>query len=455
LSQKQDNPGTTRREFLRQAAAATVAGAAATTLSSMPTTAEGMRRLRGANERILIGHVGLGGQGMTHVRLLHDNAGPPKDANDSSLNNNTQSIAVCDLYVRRKKQSQGFLGLQDNQTFDDHRKLLEVKDIDAVWVTTADQWHAPVALAAMEAGKHVYIEKPMCKTIEEAYQLHETAKRTGKIVQVGSQGCSDQKWHVAGDVVKSGRIGHLVVAQGSYCRNSKGGEWNYYTIDKDAGPHATGDGYVNWDVFRKGQGPAAWDPDRFFRWRKYWAYGNGIMGDLFPHRLHPLMYAMAMPQDGNDGFPKRVASLGGLYVQKVNPETGKPDREVPDFTNLIIDYPNDCSIMLLGSVINEQGWQDMIRGNKATLYFGGNGVEVKPEAVWADEVEGGTVPVNGWDERIEYHEKNFLDCIRNNGVPNCNIDLALRVQVALSMGETAYRQGKTMHFDPQTRRVWG
>jgi hypothetical protein len=111
--------------------------------------------------------------------------------------------------------------------------------------------------------------------------------------------------------------------------------------------------------------------------------------------------------------------------------------------------------MLLGSVINEQGWQDMIRGNKATLYFGGNGVEVKPEAVWADEVEGGTVPVNGWDERIEYHEKNFLDSIRNNTVPNCNIDLALRVQVALTLGEMAYRQGKTMHFDPRTRRVWG
>ncbi|HZO90562.1 MAG TPA: Gfo/Idh/MocA family oxidoreductase [Chthonomonadaceae bacterium] len=447
MSENQDNQ-TSRREFLRNAAVTVSAGVAATTLSSMPTTAHAMARIRGANDRLLIGHVGLGGQGMTHVRLLRDNA-------NEGLKNNTESIAVCDLYVRRKKGAQNFLGLKDNQTYDDYRKLVENKDLDAVWVTTSDNWHAPVALAAMEAGKHVYIEKPMCKTLEEAFALHDTAKRTGKIVQVGSQGCSDEKWHVAGRVVKSGRIGKLVMAQGSYCRNSKGGEWNYYTIDKDAGPTSTGDGYVNWEMFRRGQGPKEWDPDRFFRWRKYWAYGTGIMGDLFPHRLHPLMIAMAQPQDGYDGFPIRVASLGGIYVQKINPETGKPDREVPDFTNIIVDFPNDCSLMLLGTVINEQGWQDMIRGNKATLYFGGSGVEIKPERVWSDEVEGGTEPVNGPGEDIAVHERNFIDSIRNNTVPNCNIDLAVRVQTMISLGEMAYRQGKTMHFDPKTRKAWG
>jgi predicted dehydrogenase len=446
MSDNQNRSEPTRREFLRKAAVTVAAGVAAPHASSMPTTAEGLRRVIGANDRILIGHVGMGGQGMTHVRLLKENA-------NDNLKNNTESIAVCDLYVRRKKGAQGFLGLKDSQAFDDYRQLLGIKEIDAVWVTTSDNWHAPVALAAMEAGKHVYIEKPMCKTLEEAFALHDTAKRLNRIVQVGSQGCSDEKWHVAGRVVKSGRIGKVIMSQGSYCRNSKGGEWNYYTIDKDAGPQATGDGYVNWETFRRGQGPKEWDPDRFFRWRKYWAYGNGIMGDLFPHRLHPLMIAMNMPQDGTDGFPLRVASLGGIYVQKINPETGKPDREVPDFTNIIVDFPNDCSLMLLGSVVNEQGWQDMIRGNKATLYFGGNGVEIKPERVWSDEVEAGTEPVNGPGEDIAVHERNFLDAIRTNGVPNCNIDLAVRVQTMISLGEMAYRKGKTMHFDPKTRTV--
>ena len=178
------------------------------------------------------------------------------------------------------------------------------------------------------------------------------------------------------------------------------------------------------------------------------------MGDLFPHRLHPLAIAMNVSQEGTDGYPVRVASLGGTYVQKINPETGKKDREVPDFTNIIVDMDNDSSIMLLGSVINEQGWQDMIRGNKATLYFGGNGVEVRPERDYSDEVEGGTLPVNGPGEDIAVHERNFLDAIRTNGVPNCNIDLAARVQTMISLGEMAYRNGKTMHYDAKTGKYW-
>ena len=444
MSDNSTPQGDTRRDFLRKAAIGVAAGA--TSASVMPTTAAAMQRVIGANDRIQIGHVGLGGQGMTHVRLLKQNA-------QDNLKNNTESIAVCDLYVRRKKQAQQFLGLDDAAAYDDYRRLVDRPDLDCVWVTTSDQWHADVAMAAMESGKHVYCEKPMCKTVDQAYAMHATAKRTKRVVQVGVQACTDLKWHVAGDAVKSGRIGHTVMGQGSYCRNSKEGEWNYYTIDPDASPHATGDGYVNWDLFRRGVEPAAWDPDRFFRWRKYWEYGSGILGDLFPHRLHPLMIALAQPQDGFEGFPIHVASLGGLYVQKINPVTHKPDREVPDFTNIIVDMKDECSIMLLGTVINEIGWQDMVRGNKATIYFGGDGVEIKPERIWSDEVEGGVLPVGGPGEDIAAHERNFLDAVRTNGIPNCNIDLGLRVQIMISLGELSYRHRKEYSFDAETRRV--
>lgn len=436
--------GATRREVLKQAAATAVTAAAAVAAAKSSAFSLAAPSVLGANDRIRIGFVGVGGQGQTHIRLLKEN----------EEQNNTVNAAVCDIYRRRKKQAQALAELPDSAAYEDYRKLLERKDLDAIWIATSDNWHAPIAIAAMEAGKHVYIEKPMCRTIEEAFAIWETAKRTKRVVQVGSQGCSDQKWHVAGRVVREGRIGHVVQAQGSYCRNSKNGEWNYYTIDKDAGPHATGDGYVNWDMFRMGKEPKAWDPDRFFRWRKYWAYGNGIMGDLFPHRLHPLAIAMNLPQEGLGGFPLRVSSMGGLYVQKINPETGKPDREVPDFTTIQVDFPEECTLMLLGSTINEQGWQDMIRGNKATLYFGGTGVQIRPERVWAEEVEFGEEPVEGPGESIEEHQKNFLQCIREGGRPNCNIDLALRVQVIVSLGEMSYRRGKTMHFDPKTRKYW-
>ena len=439
--------GSSRREFIKTAA---VGAAVATTASVMPTTAEGMARIKGANDKLLIGHIGVGGQGMAHVNLLKQNS-------KEGLKNNTEQIAVCDLYVRRKKNAQQTLGLSDNQGFDDYRELLDsplAKDIDAIWIATSDNWHAPIALASMEAGKHVYCEKPMCKTLEDAFKLFDTSKRTGKLMQIGSQGCSDLKWHEAGKIVKAGTIGKVVMAQGSYCRNSKIGEWNYYHIDEDAGPNATGDAYVNWEMFRKGTKPAQWDPHRFFRWRKYYAYGNGIVGDLFPHRLHPLMIAMNLPLTGLEGFPMRVSSLGGIYgMNQRADDPKKPDREVPDLTTLMVDFPGGPSMMLLGSTVNEQGLQDMIRGTKGTVYFGSNSVDVKPERIWSEEVEASSQQA-GNGEPIEVHERNFIDCIRHGGTPNCSVDLACRVQVMITLGDLSYQKGKTFHFDPKTRKYW-
>ena len=453
MSHKKEKTETSRREFLK-ATATVAAGTAVTTLSSMPTTAEGMRRVLGANDRIVIGHVGLGSQGFgAHVRLLKENE---KD-------NNTAQVAVCDLYGRRIKESKDHLGLSDSQTYTDYRKLLALKDVDAVVIATSDNWHSQIAIDAMNAGKHVYCEKPMCKTVDEAFAIYDTVKNTKKTFQVGSQGCSDQKWHVAAEVVKSGRIGHVVVGQGSYMRNGRVGEWNNYgRFDIDAGPQASGDAHVDWETFRTGKGPKDWDADRFFRWRKYWAYGSGLVGDLFPHRLHPLFIAMNIPTTGLDGFPVRVSSGGGLYVQKYhtslkNPLTGKmdkPDREVPDFTTLTVDF-KDYTLQAMSSTINDVGWEDMIRGNKASLYFGGSGVKIVPQREWADEADAGEEPVTGPSENIPTHHRNWLDCIRTNGVPNANIDIAVRVQVMISLAEKAYRESKTFTFDPKTRTVKG
>ena len=436
----QNENSTTRRDFLRTAAV-TTAGVAA--VGSMPTTAEAMRRVVGANDRISIGHVGVGAQGLnTHVKLFHE----------AQEANNTQQVAVCDLFNKRVTAAKSMLGLKDSAGYTDYRKLLERKDIDAVVIATSDNWHADVTLGALDAGKHVYCEKPLCRTLEEAFSVLDGVKKSGKIFQLGSQGCSDDKWHAAGRVVRAGKIGAVVVGQGSYMRNSKVGGWNETTVDKDAGPQVSGEEHIDWETFRKGKGPEAWDPDRYFRWRKYWAYGSGMIGDLFPHRLHPLFIAMALSTTGLEGFPLRVSSGGGLYVQKVNPDTGKPDREIPDFVNLNADFGN-MSMMMMSSTCNDVGWEDAIRGNKATVVFGGNAVQIKPQRDWADEVDEGTEPVTGLPENFPTHQKNWLDCIRTNGVPNCNIDLAVRVQVMVTLSERSYRENKTFVFDPATRKA--
>jgi len=444
MSKKQDSDGSTRREMIQKSAITVAAGAAVSAVSHLPATAAGMARIIGANDRINVAHIGLGVQGTTHLRLVKENA-------KEQLNNNTEQIAVCDIYVRAKKVAQATLNLKDNQAYDDYRKLLEHKDIDAVWVTTSDQWHAPITIDAVQAGKHVYCEKPMTRTMEEAFAVYDAVKKSGKVFQVGSQGTSDGKHHAVGAMVKAGKIGKMVVGQDSYCRaDNKVGEWNdYRKIDPDASPTASGDGFINWDVFCKGK-KTPWDPDRYFHWRKWWDYGSGLMGDLLPHRLHPLMYAMAIPLTGIDGYPMRVASTGGLYVQKINPASGKPDREVPDFLTLMVDF-KDYSMMAMSSCVTEQGWPAEIRGNKATILYNGGNIELKPENNYTDEIDGDTTPAPGPTESIPIHEKNFLDCIRSGGVPNGNIDLAIRVQTMISLGELAYRQGHTFHFDPKSR----
>jgi predicted dehydrogenase len=463
MSHKPENQGTTRRDFIRNAAAAAAVTAATAETAKSSVYSLAPARVLGANDRIRIAHVGLGVQGWgAHVRLLKQQAAA----------NNTEQVAVCDLYGRRNRRAGETIGLSEANWYKNHKKMLERKDIDAVVIATSDNWHAPVALDSLAAGKHVYCEKPMCKTLEETFAMYDAVKKSGRKFQLGSQGCSDPMYKGLQEIVKSGKLGKVIMGQHSYNRgDNKTGEWNSYGDNpfkawkegdpangyrnndhRSAGPNAKGEDHIDWDTYRKGTQPAAWDPDRFFRFRKYWEYGSGLVGDLMPHRLNPMMIAMNLPLVGNQGWPTRVSSGGGLYVQKVNPDTGKLDRTVPDFTYITVDFP-DQSLIVMSTSINEQGMRPMIRGNKATLFFSGDRAEIKPERAYSDEVEGEQIRLNSNGEPIEIHQKNWLDCIRNGGEPNGNIDLATRVQTMISLGELAYRYNQTFTFDPSSRKA--
>lgn len=433
MEDKKEKAGMSRREFIK-VAGVTAAGVMASSALGSKVFAQGAPapgRVIGANDRINVAFIGVGGMGGGHLNSMKD-----KEAEW-----NIACVAVCDVWEKRKKWAQGRAGCPDNMVFGDYRKLLEVKDIDAVVIATPDHWHAPIAIAAMEAGKHVYVEKPMTRTLEEAFKMHATAKKTKRVVQVGSQGCSDAKWHTAGQVVREGKIGKVLGAQGSYCRNNPHGEWNY-GIDPDLTEQT-----CDWKMWLGNAPKRPFSPERFFRWRKFWDYGNGIIGDLWPHRLHPLLIAMNM----TDQFPKRVACVG---ADCCNTDEGYGEkRDVADFTMMTAEFPSGAQIYLLGSTVNEQGIPDMIRGNKATLYFGGGKVEVRPERPWADEIEQEDVPVVGPGESHDVHRLNWLECIRNGKEPNCGIDLGLRVQTIVSLAEMSYRQSKMALFDPDKQKV--
>ena len=321
MSQLQDKSasGSNRRRFIKQAAAATTAVAGSGNIIKTPvygqSQAPSTGRVLGANDRVNVGFVGVGNQGFnTHVRQIKNNA----------AKHNAQAAAACDVFSEYRDRAQQFMGIQSGDVYNDHRRLLERKDIDAVIIATVDHWHAPVAIDSMNAGKHVLIEKPMTRYLSEGFDVYDTCKRTKRVMQIGAVFCIEEKWHRAAQLVRDGMIGPLVLGQSSYCRNSPKGEWNY-TIN----PKLT-DKSVDWSRWLGKTGKRPFNADHFFRWRKYNPYCCGILGDLLAHKIHPLMIA-----SGNPEFPKRVACLGTKEITK--------DRDVPDTTQVLANFHGESA----------------------------------------------------------------------------------------------------------------
>jgi predicted dehydrogenase len=429
--------GETRRHFIKKTTLAAAAVAASANLFKTPvygqSQAPSTGRVIGANDRINVGFIGVGKQGEAHY-------GSMKDA---AAENNIALVAACDLSKTRVEKAKTELG-GDCKGFSDYRKLLESKDIDAVCISTHDIWHVPCSIDALNAGKHVYVEKPLSRYLGEAFDVYDAVKKTGKILQVGSQGCSDAKWHKVAELVKAGKIGTMVLGQDSYMRNNPKGEWNY-TIE----PWATA-ADVDWKTWMgKVKKTSDFNADTYFRWRKYYPYCAGLLGDLFPHRVHPLMLATGAPE-----FPSRVVCLGTRAVHSDKAASAPtPERDVPESVQLVAEFPSGLSLMVICASVNEQGLPSLIRGNKGTLYMSGNRVDLKPEKPYADDIDPETFDNLTPGEAIPVHEKNWFDSIRANKQPNANIELAIRVQTVLSMGEMSERLSTMCLFDEKTRKI--
>ena len=439
---------TSRRGFIKRSTAVAAAAAAVGTLKT-PVYGQNQApsaNVTGANNRIVVGFVGVGGQGKgAHV----DQSLAHKDENNLAF------AAVCDVSKTRVAAAQKDIEAKSGnkaEGYEDYRKLMERKDIDAIFCATVDHWHTRVGLAALNSGKHVYIEKPMTRYLSEAFLLADAVKSTGKLLNVGSQGCSDMKWHKAAEWIRAGRIGPMVMSQGSYMRNAPQGEWNY-----DIQPWCTPDD-LNWKMWVGDQIKTGkpFDPDHYFRWRKYYPYCAGLLGDLFPHKLHPYMLAT-----GNPEFPTRVSAVGNHKVGTDSKATGKKatkyPRDVCEIIQLIAEFPSGMVMHITSSTVNQTGTQELIRGHKANLFMAGNRVELKPEQPFASEeaddyvkpdVAEGFAP-----ESVAAHHKNWFSSIRANKQPNCGIDLALKVQTVISLAEASERLGMMCHYDAKTRKV--
>ncbi len=417
-----------RRDFLVSSAAGAVAIAA-----TRPTTA----RADAANDRLTFAVIGCGGMGSGHLGGLMNRAEA----------DNLRVAAVCDVYERRLARARAVSGT-DGVT--DYRKILDRPDIDAVLIATPDHWHTKIAIDAMDAGKHVYVEKPLAHTIEQALAARDAVKRYKKVLQVGPQATGNDGIWQAHEAIKAGRIGKVTWGHATYNRNARVCLFNeHQKIDPTAGPERTGDDHVDWDMWLGHQWGLApkidWNPEHFFRFRKYWPYNGGVATDLLYHKLAPLLLAIAGP-DGQ--YPVRVNASGGLYVEK-------DGRDIPDTFLMTLDYPQEFSLFLASTLTNDSQLPDRIYGKFGTLDLEGTPVlrkngEFEPEfrAKNNDQVEA-TLDANPRRDMVG----NFVDVIRGGGPLNCNVDLGATTMVAIKMAVESYRQRKTMVWDPEKEQV--
>ena len=337
-------PRFNRRNFLMAAGAATAGSLAAGRLNALKLP-YGEGRPIAANDHIQLALIGAGGQGQGDTKTAIEVPG-------------VKLMAVADCYQGRLDHSRELWG-KDIFTTKDYREILARKDIDAVLVATPDHWHKTASVDAMKAGKDVYCEKPMIHLYEDGPEFIETAKSTGRILQVGSQRVSSQIYIKAKEVLASGAIGQLNMITARWDRNSSIGAWNY-TIPDDASTQT-----CDWPRFLGTAPKIPWNPEHFFQWRKWKAYGSGVAGDLFVHLFSGTHFIT-----GSKGPTRAVASGAQRFW--------KDGRDVPDVMLGIFDYPEGFNLSLRVNFVDggEESEGLIFTGSEGTMEIGHKGLTV-------------------------------------------------------------------------------
>lgn len=291
---------------------------------------------------------------------------------------------ACDLYTGRLERMKELYG-KDLFTTKDYREILEKKDIDAVIVATSDNWHSRICIDALNKGKHVYCEKPMVHKLNQGHDVINAWKKSGKIMQVGSQGISGASFAKAKELFQAGEIGKLNCIEATYDRQSAIGAWQY-TIPTDESAQT-----VDWDRYvSMMNAKPKYDAKKFFWWRNYKDFGTGMSGDLYVHLLTGIHYIT-----GSMG-PTKIFSAGQLAYWK-------DGRDVPDVMVSIMDYPETkehpaFQTMLRVNFISGGGDRGAVRfiGSEGVMEKTGNGVRINYSIM--PKAPG----IGGWDSLATY-----------------------------------------------------
>jgi len=416
------NPTTTRREFVKQGLFASALAAGTTIGAPMILSQEA----KGANDRLGVGFIGTGGRCGAHIGIV----------NHFKTQGLVEPVAVCDVYRPRLEAASQATG--GAKMYMEHEALLADPNVDLVCIASPDRLHAPQTIDALKAGKDVYCEKPLThwSQFELAKQIEATSDETGRLVQVGTQHMADDNYPEIIRLIHEGIIGKPVHVECSFFRR---GDWGERMPIPDANAQAGPD--LLWERFLGDAPKVDFSVSRFFQWRMYWDYAGGPATDLLVHTFTPIFCILELD------FPQRVFGGGGNFQY---------DREVPDQCNIIADYPNGPSVVMMNSLSNHVPSDTIIRGTDGVILWGmlqggeGEGVRiVSGEGKNAKELR---MPWKGQGDTTKLWA-DLLECVRTRKQPRCNIKMAVRVQAPLSMGILSHRANKVALFDLEKQSI--
>jgi predicted dehydrogenase len=392
-----------RRDFIKQAALGTAA------LFAYPPA-----RVLGANDRVRVGMIGVGGRGQDLLKEL-------QQVRSAEL------VAIADIYSRRRDEARHMAG--SIQTLDDHRRLLDLKDIDAVIVASPLHLHAQHFVDTVNAGKDLYCEKTMTWSIPEAEQCRAAAKKSDRVVQIGLQHESSGALADAKKWLKDGMVGKVTQVNSWMSRNTPHGKGQWVRpVPSDCTAQN-----VNWQAFLNGRPERSFDPYKFINWRLFWEFSGGNVTENMVHQVAWIMSALDLP------LPTSAYMSGGVFSEK-------DGREVPDTIAVTLDFP-DVVVTWESTFSNSRyGLGEHILGSDGTI----------------EHVAGATDMVSGKsDELTRYfpeklnrpgaaaltsetpdqnHMQNWIDCVRSRKMPNAPVEIGYRSAIAAHMANLAYRK---------------
>jgi predicted dehydrogenase len=428
-----------RRRFIQSATTAGLAfGAAPTILANS--------NWKGANDRVNVAVIGIRGMGKSHIESYQ-------------ALDNVEVAALCDidenLFAERVKGFFTDKGLRKPRIYQDLRKLYEDKDIDAVSVVTPNHWHALAAIWAIQAGKHVSVEKPCCHNIYEGQKLVEAAKKYDVIVQDGAEQRSNPCSISMAEYLSSGKLGEVYMAKGLCYK------WRDTIGRKPDGPVPDG---VHYDLWL---GPAPKRPfneNRFhYNWHWHWDYGNGDMGNQGVHEMDVARWGLGVK------LPTRISAVGGHFMFD-------DDQETPNDLITVFEFPNphgggDKKKILQFEVRHwvtnrELASQDTsVPGNDymtssaneiGNLFYGSKGFMSKTVQNWQTYLGRERTPGDS-GSGLDNHYQDFIDAIRahEQSLAKGDIEEGFYSCALIHLGNIAYRLGRTIEFNPESMQIVG